>query len=157
MSLSVDRGALLHALDSHAQAFAIESAGRFETGGVIAKADVQVLMRLAEAIVASVALWRTIAGRLDVATDETFDAADAASMVLESVFDHAYRPLVDLLEKHAKREKRVAELTGQKFEAQLMIVADQTTPYRLLTEIIYSCGQAGYANYRLLVLKAKGD
>jgi len=66
-------------------------------------------------------------------------------------------PLVDLLEKHAKREKKVADLTGQKFEAQLMIIADQTTPYRLLTEIIYSCGQAGYANYRLLVLKAKGD
>jgi biopolymer transport protein ExbD len=66
-------------------------------------------------------------------------------------------PLVEILEKHAKREKKVAELTGQKFEAQLMIVADQTTPYRLLTEIIYSCGQAGYANYRLLVLKAKGD
>jgi biopolymer transport protein ExbD len=66
-------------------------------------------------------------------------------------------PLVDILEKHAKREKKVAELTGQPFEAQLMLVADQTTPYRLLTEIIYSCGQAGYANYRLLVLKAKGD
>ena len=64
-------------------------------------------------------------------------------------------PLVDTLEKHAKREKRVAELTGQKFEAQLMIVADQTTPYRLLTEVLYSCGQAGYANYRLLVLKAR--
>ena len=66
-------------------------------------------------------------------------------------------PLVEILEKHAKREKKVADLTGNKFEAQLMIVADQTTPYRLLTEIIYSCGQAGYANYRLLVLKAKGD
>jgi biopolymer transport protein ExbD len=66
-------------------------------------------------------------------------------------------PLVDILEKHAKREKKVAELTGQTFEAQLMLIADQTTPYRLLTEIIYSCGQAGYANYRLLVLKAKGD
>jgi biopolymer transport protein ExbD len=66
-------------------------------------------------------------------------------------------PLVEVLEKHAKREKRVAELTGQKFEAQLMLVADHTTPYRLLTEVIYSCGQAGYANYRLLVLKAKGD
>jgi biopolymer transport protein ExbD len=64
-------------------------------------------------------------------------------------------PLVDLLEKHARKEKRVAELTGQKFEAQLMLIADQTTPYRLLTEIIYSCGQAGYANYRLLVLKSK--
>jgi biopolymer transport protein ExbD len=66
-------------------------------------------------------------------------------------------PLVEILEKHSKREKKVAELTGQKYEAQLMVVADQTTPYRLLTEIIYSCGQAGYANYRLLVLKAKGD
>jgi biopolymer transport protein ExbD len=66
-------------------------------------------------------------------------------------------PLVELLEKHAKREKKVAELTGQPYEAQLMLIADQTTPYRLLTEIIYSCGQAGYANYRLLVLKARGD
>jgi biopolymer transport protein ExbD len=66
-------------------------------------------------------------------------------------------PLVEILEKHARREKKVADLTGTKFEAQLMIVADQTTPYRLLTEVIYSCGQAGYANYRLLVLKAKGD
>jgi biopolymer transport protein ExbD len=66
-------------------------------------------------------------------------------------------PLVEILEKHAKREKKVAELTGQKFDGQLMVIADQTTPYRLLTEIIYSCGQAGYANYRLLVLKAKGD
>ena len=64
-------------------------------------------------------------------------------------------PLVEILEKHAKREKRVAEMTGQKFEGQLMLVADQTTPYRLLTEIIYSCGQAGYANYRLLVLKSR--
>ena len=66
-------------------------------------------------------------------------------------------PLVEILEKHAKREKKVAELTGNKFEGQLMLIADQTTPYRLLTEIIYSCGQAGYANYRLLVLKSKGD
>ncbi len=66
-------------------------------------------------------------------------------------------PLVEILEKHAKREKKVAEITGQKFDAQLMIVADQSTPYRLLTEIIYSCGQAGYQNYRLLVLKAKGE
>jgi biopolymer transport protein ExbD len=64
-------------------------------------------------------------------------------------------PLVDVLEKHARKEKKVAELTGQKFEAQLMIVADQTTPYRLLTEVLYSCGQAGYANYRLLVLKSR--
>jgi biopolymer transport protein ExbD len=64
-------------------------------------------------------------------------------------------PLVDVLEKHARKEKKVAELTGATWDAQLMVVADQTTPYRLLTEVLYSCGQAGYANYRLLVLKSK--
>jgi biopolymer transport protein ExbD len=64
-------------------------------------------------------------------------------------------PLVDLLEKHARREKKVAELTGVPWDAQLMLVADQTIPYRLLTEVLYSCGQAGYANYRLLVLKSR--
>ena len=64
-------------------------------------------------------------------------------------------PLVDLLEKHARKEKKVAELTGVPWEAQLMLVADQTTPYRLLTEVLYSCGQAGYGNYRLLVLKSR--
>jgi biopolymer transport protein ExbD len=64
-------------------------------------------------------------------------------------------PLVDILEKHARKEKKVAELTGNPWEAQLMLVADQTTPYRLLTEVLYSCGQAGYGNYRLLVLKSK--
>jgi biopolymer transport protein ExbD len=66
-------------------------------------------------------------------------------------------PLVEILEKHARREKKVAEMTGQKFDGELMLVADSTTPYRLLTEVIYSCGQAEYGNYRLLVLKAKGE
>ena len=64
-------------------------------------------------------------------------------------------PLVDILENHARKEKKVAELTGNPWEAQLMLVADQTTPYRLLTEVLYSCGQAGYGNYRLLVLKSR--
>jgi len=64
-------------------------------------------------------------------------------------------PLVDILEKHARKEKKVAELTGVPWDAQLMLVADNSIPYRLLTEVLYSCGQAGYANYRLLVLKSR--
>jgi biopolymer transport protein ExbD len=64
-------------------------------------------------------------------------------------------PLVEMLGKVARREKKVAEMTGQKFEGELTIIADRFTPYRLLTEILYSCGQAEYANYRLLVLKAR--
>lgn len=64
-------------------------------------------------------------------------------------------PLVELMKKHANREKKVAELNGEKFEGQLMLVADRTTPYRLITEVLYSAGLAEYGNYRLLVLKSK--
>ena len=62
-------------------------------------------------------------------------------------------PLVDILQRVSNKERKVAEMTGRPFDSELMIIADRNTPYRLLTEILYSCGQAGYANYRLLVLK----
>jgi biopolymer transport protein ExbD len=61
--------------------------------------------------------------------------------------------LVELLQRLSNKERKVAELTKGKFEGELMVVADRNTPYRLLTEVLYSCGQAGYANYRLVVLK----
>jgi biopolymer transport protein ExbD len=64
-------------------------------------------------------------------------------------------PLVEMLNKVARREKKVAEVEGTKFDSELTIIADKTTPYRLLTEVLYSCGQAEYANFRLLVLKAR--
>ena len=60
-----------------------------------------------------------------------------------------------LLTKISNRERKVAELMGVKFASELMVVADRDTPYRLLTEVLYSCGQAGYSNYRLVVLKTR--
>ncbi len=68
---------------------------------------------------------------------------------------YSITPLVEILSKVARREKKVAEITGQTFDSELTIVADRNTPYRLLTEIIYSCGEAGYAHFRLLVLKSR--
>ena len=64
-------------------------------------------------------------------------------------------PLVGLLEKYSRKERKVAEMTGVEFDSQLMVVADASTPYRLITEVLYSCGQAGYKNYRLIVIKKK--
>jgi biopolymer transport protein ExbD len=64
-------------------------------------------------------------------------------------------PLVEMLQRVSNKERKVAELQGRPFDSELMIIADRSTPYRLLTEILYSCGQAGYANYRLLVLKTR--
>jgi biopolymer transport protein ExbD len=62
-------------------------------------------------------------------------------------------PIVSQLTKISNRERRVAEMSNEKFAGELMVVADQTTPYRLIMEVLYSCGQAGYSNYRLVVLK----
>jgi biopolymer transport protein ExbD len=76
-----------------------------------------------------------------------------ASLKPEGENGYKIEPIVRQLTAISNRERRVASLTGDTFASELMIVADQTTPYRLLTEVLYSCGQAGYSNYRLVVLK----
>ena len=62
-------------------------------------------------------------------------------------------PLVDTLQKHANRLKKIAIIGGTKFDGTAMIMVDKATPYRLLTEILYSCGQAEFSNYHLVVIK----
>ncbi len=66
-------------------------------------------------------------------------------------------PIEGIMTKIGNREKKVADMTGNTFSSELLVIADQTTPFRLLTEVLYSCGQAGYANYRLMVIRNRGD
>jgi len=35
----------------------------------------------------------------------------------------------------------------------IVVIADQSTPYRLLSEVLYTAGQAEFGKYRLMVLK----
>ncbi len=67
-------------------------------------------------------------------------------------------PLHTILSKHTKRLQKIEEMTGGKmpFKGELVLIADQTIPYRLISEVLYTAGQAEYGKYRLLVLKA-GD
>lgn len=65
-------------------------------------------------------------------------------------------PLLDLLQKHATRLKKLAKMTGSQFEGEIVIIADQNTPYRLLSEVLYTAGQAEFGKYRLMVLKRGG-
>jgi hypothetical protein len=49
-------------------------------------------------------------------------------------------------------------MTGQKFEGQLMLVADQTTPYRNADgKSSYAGGSGGLRKLPTARLKAKGD
>ena len=63
-------------------------------------------------------------------------------------------PLVDTLQKHAnrlqedRRHGRHARSTAPPWSW-----STRTTPYRLLTEVLYSAGQAEFRNYHLVVIK----
>jgi biopolymer transport protein ExbD len=62
-------------------------------------------------------------------------------------------PLVDTLTKHANRLKKIAAMGGTGFDGTAMVLVDKNTPYRLLTEVLYSAGQAEFSNYHLVVIK----
>src|SRR5262249_38006638 len=64
-------------------------------------------------------------------------------------------PLVDTLNKHRKRLQQIEIVSNgaTKWDSTATLVIDKNIPYRLLTEIIYSAGQAEFSQYRLSVVK----
>lgn len=66
-------------------------------------------------------------------------------------------PLLAILQKHATRLRHIEKLTRgkQKFEGELVLVADEGTPYRLVSEVLYTAGQAEFGKTRLMVLKGR--
>lgn len=67
-------------------------------------------------------------------------------------------PLLAQMQKHATRLKGIDKMTQGRmpFKGEMVLVADQTTPYRLISEVLYTAGQAEFGKYRLLVIKS-GD
>lgn len=66
---------------------------------------------------------------------------------------YAITPIVSALSKHRARLSKLAQLQGTSFEGIAVVMADKRTPYRLLTEVLYSAGQAEFGNYRLVVMQ----
>ncbi len=66
---------------------------------------------------------------------------------------YAITPVVNALSKHRARLAKLAKLSGSSFDGVALVMADKKTPYRLLTEVLYSAGQAEFPNYRLIVLQ----
>jgi biopolymer transport protein ExbD len=62
-------------------------------------------------------------------------------------------PLVEVLTKHANRLKKISAMGGTQFDGTAMVMVDKNTPYRLLTEVLYSAGQAEFKNYHLVVIR----
>ncbi|MBU1899369.1 biopolymer transporter ExbD [Myxococcota bacterium] len=63
------------------------------------------------------------------------------------------QPLFEALNEEANRQKNISQLSGGKFNGVLTIIAHQETPYRLITEILYTAGQAEFQKFKFAVLQ----
>lgn len=63
-------------------------------------------------------------------------------------------PLFEALQERAAHLKTLEERGGAPFDGRLLLVADRSAPYRLITAVLYTAGQAHFSQYRLVVQKA---
>ena len=66
-------------------------------------------------------------------------------------------PLLEFLDAATKQKKMEKEALGQKYEPTATIISDQTTPYRLITEVMYTAGQVGLSQFKFAVIKQNRD
>ena len=64
-------------------------------------------------------------------------------------------PLFERLQEVVESRKQEAELLNEEFTPVVTLVSDQTTPYRLVTEAVYTAGQAGLSRYKFAVVRSK--
>ena len=63
------------------------------------------------------------------------------------------QPLFEELNASVKQKKREKELLKQKYEPTATIIADQAIPYRLVTEVMFTAGQAELSQFKIAVIK----
>ena len=66
-------------------------------------------------------------------------------------------PLKDKLQTEVDYLKLVAEKRRQKFEGKVTIISDEKTPYRLLTEVIFTAQQAELTKFKFAIGQTMGD
>ena len=80
------------------------------------------------------------------------DASQKKDGVKESL---RIQPLYDQLVKATEKKKVQVGMLGQEYEPVVTVIADQTTPYRLLTEIAYTAGQAELSKLKFAVVRGE--
>ncbi len=61
--------------------------------------------------------------------------------------------LYDVLSQYAEEAKKASEMFGKEFSGEITIQGDVGIPYKLLTRIMYTCGQSGYPVMNLIVYR----
>lgn len=63
------------------------------------------------------------------------------------------RQLFEDISKTVKKKKREKKQLGQEYKPIATIIADQSIPYRLVTEVMYTAGQAELSQFKFAVIK----
>jgi biopolymer transport protein ExbD len=64
-------------------------------------------------------------------------------------------PLANALQHARDIDKAVRAVRNLDGPSEAIIVADRTTPYRLLIEVLYTLGQSEFGKYHLMVISGK--
>jgi hypothetical protein len=62
-------------------------------------------------------------------------------------------PLREALKRARQIKEVTAQVTGKKFDGKVIILADKQTPYRVLTDVLVTCGESGFADFRFAVIR----
>ena len=62
-------------------------------------------------------------------------------------------PLREALKRAKEFKEITAQMTNQKFDGKVIILADRQTPYRVLTDVLVTCGESGFADFRFAVIR----
>jgi biopolymer transport protein ExbD len=64
----------------------------------------------------------------------------------------AVTPVFEALSRRVDHMKKLEELGGAPFDGKLLIVAHESTPYALISAMLYTAGQAQMSRFRLVVM-----
>jgi biopolymer transport protein ExbD len=60
------------------------------------------------------------------------------------------------LVKAKETQEAAAEINDREFTGKVVILADRRTPYRVLMDILVTCGQSGFGEFKFVIVKESG-
>ena len=64
--------------------------------------------------------------------------------------------LKTMLEKARETQKVAASINDREFTGKVIILADKQTPYRVMMDLLVTCGQAGFGEFKFAIVKESG-
>ena len=122
----------------------------------IARAFIAAMRGSAKIVVAAVASRdpaRAAAFARDTGVARVHPTYDA--LLADPAIEAVYVPLANALQSWRERDRQVRLATGKDpSSSEAIIIADSNTPYRLLTEVLFTLGQSEFAKFHLMVMQS---